>query len=176
MTLPTPPCSDAVSERSTWSADLASIDATAQLARAFAALAQPGLCVLLNGPVGAGKSFFARSVIQTLMAKNGAIEDVPSPTFTLVQTYDLGVLDVWHADLYRLGNPDELIELGLDQAFEAAMCLIEWPDRLGDMRPDAATCLTLTPHPTDYDRRHVEITGPRDLITRLEQAMETSAT
>ena len=150
-------------------------EATAALAQGFAAIAEPGLCVLLDGPVGAGKSFFARSVIQTLMSQNGGVEDVPSPTFTLVQTYELGALDVWHADLYRLTSPDELIELGLEQAFDTALCLIEWPDRLGDLRPEGAIELTLAPDPTDEDRRTVRITAPEHLIDRLKLAIESTA-
>lgn len=150
-------------------------EATAALARAFSTIAAPGLCVLLNGPVGAGKSFFARSVIQTLMQRNGEVEDVPSPTFTLVQTYELGSLDVWHADLYRLTNPDELIELGLEQAFDTALCLIEWPDRLGGLRPDGAIEMTLTPSLSGEDRRDMRITGPEHLIGRLQAAMESTA-
>ncbi|WP_281857431.1 tRNA (adenosine(37)-N6)-threonylcarbamoyltransferase complex ATPase subunit type 1 TsaE [Litoreibacter halocynthiae] len=172
MTSPTPSRHDVDTPRSVWTADLTSQDATATLARAFAAIATPGLCVLLDGPVGVGKSFFARNVIQTLMAQKGALEDVPSPTFTLVQTYELGPLDVWHADLYRLTDAGELIELGLEQAFDTAMCLVEWPDRLGCLRPDGAVELTLTPDPDHEDRRHVRIDGPTDLITRLSSAME----
>ncbi|SHF35278.1 tRNA threonylcarbamoyladenosine biosynthesis protein TsaE [Litoreibacter ascidiaceicola] len=172
MTSPAPSRHKAGAPRSVWTADLASPDATASLAHAFAAIATPGLCVLINGPVGAGKSFFARNVIQTLMAQKGALEDVPSPTFTLVQTYELGPLDVWHADLYRLTDAGELIELGLEQAFDSALCLIEWPDRLGSLRPDGAVELTMTPDPNHQDRRHVRIDGPTDLITRLSSAME----
>ena len=170
-TQPTPSTGTAV-QNLTWVLELASTDATLRLAQAFTTLAGPKLCILLNGPVGAGKSFFARSAIQTLMAQNGAIEDVPSPTFTIVQTYDLPQLEVWHADLYRLTSPDELLELGLEQALEESMCLIEWPDRLGDLQPSDAITLTLTPDQTDHDRRTAEITGPETLVTRLQSALE----
>jgi aminoglycoside/choline kinase family phosphotransferase len=67
---------------------------------------------------------------------------VPSPTFTLVQSYE-GDPDIWHADLYRLSHPDEVVELGLDEAFATAICLVEWPDRLGSHLPDGAIRLTL---------------------------------
>lgn len=101
---------------------------------AFAArlanIAAPGLTVLLDGPVGAGKTELARATIQSLLAKEGRVEDVPSPTFTLVQTYETEAFEIWHADLYRLSNPDELIELGLEAAFQSAFCLVEWPDRM----------------------------------------------
>ncbi|RJE81004.1 tRNA (adenosine(37)-N6)-threonylcarbamoyltransferase complex ATPase subunit type 1 TsaE [Paracoccus sp. JM45] len=108
---------------------------TAALARMLAADLHPGQTVLLDGPVGAGKTHFARAFIR---ARQGDLaEDVPSPTFTLVQTYDdpMGS-QIWHADLYRLTDPSELFELGLDDAMQDAICLIEWPDRLDVTPPD----------------------------------------
>ena len=112
-------------------------DATT-LAQAFATHLEAGDCLLLSGPVGAGKTHFARGIIHAL---TGTTEDVPSPTFTLVQTYDTPKGEVWHADLYRLCHIDELVELGLEDAFESAITLVEWPDRLGTVRP--ARCLEL---------------------------------
>ena len=98
----------------------------------FAGHLRPGDCLLLSGPVGAGKTHFARATIQELLLEE---EDVPSPTFTLVQTYPTRIGEVWHADLYRLGHVDELYELGLEEAFDKAVTLVEWPDRLGELRP-----------------------------------------
>jgi tRNA threonylcarbamoyladenosine biosynthesis protein TsaE len=89
-----------------------------------------GDTVLLSGPIGAGKSHFARAVIRTHL---GAQTEVPSPTFTLVQTYNAFDFEIWHADLYRLTNSAELAELGLDDAMGTALCLIEWPDRMGEI-------------------------------------------
>ncbi|MEP3347130.1 MAG: tRNA (adenosine(37)-N6)-threonylcarbamoyltransferase complex ATPase subunit type 1 TsaE [Litoreibacter sp.] len=172
MTAPATSIRNAPSTLSQWDLDLASPQATSALATALAGLAKAGMCVLLNGPVGAGKSYLARATIQALMVQNGTIEDVPSPTFTLVQCYELGALEVWHADLYRLTNPDELIELGLEQAFEHALSLIEWPDRLGELTPDGAIEITLIPDADDLDRRAAQITGPEPLMSRLKQAME----
>lgn len=114
---------------------LASSDATADLARRLAARLRPGDTLLLEGGIGAGKTHFARSLIQSILAEP---EDVPSPTFTLVQVYDGPQCEVWHSDLYRLSDPDEAIELGLEEAFETAICLIEWPDRLADLIPENA--------------------------------------
>ena len=87
------------------------------------------------------KTHFARSLIQARLAADGAVvEDVPSPTFTLVQTYDVG-FEIWHADLYRLSHPDEAVELGLIDAFDTALCLVEWPEKLGRDRPESALTL-----------------------------------
>lgn len=110
---------------------LADLGATEAWAARCAALAEPGDVFLLSGEIGAGKTTFARSFIQALL---GSDEEVPSPTYTIVQTYD-AEQTIWHADLYRLGGPDEVVELGLDAAFEDAICLVEWPDRLGDLIP-----------------------------------------
>jgi tRNA threonylcarbamoyladenosine biosynthesis protein TsaE len=96
-----------------------------------------GDTLLLQGDLGSGKTHFARALIQSRL---DVPEDVPSPTFTLVQTYHCADAEIWHADLYRLGHGDEAIELGLADAFETAICLVEWPERLGDLAPaDALT-------------------------------------
>lgn len=110
-------------------------DDTRKLADALAPRLQAGDVLLLDGDVGAGKTDLARKIIQSRMVKFDALEDVPSPTFTLVQTYELGGLEYLHADLYRLSHPDETYELGLERGFEQAVCLIEWPDRLGSLAP-----------------------------------------
>ena len=101
---------------------------------------QNGDIVLLKGEIGAGKSHFARSLIQAAMDK---VEDVPSPTFTLVQTYDTIVGSIWHADLYRLSDQSEVFELGLIDAFGNDIVLIEWPDRLGYLEPQDALTVEL---------------------------------
>jgi tRNA threonylcarbamoyladenosine biosynthesis protein TsaE len=118
-------------------------DDTARIATALGAGLGAGDVVLLSGPLGAGKSHFARALIQSRLAALGRMEDVPSPSFTLVQTYDLGDVALWHADLYRLGDVSETIELGLDLAFDEAICLIEWPERLGELTPPDALHLAL---------------------------------
>lgn len=130
---------------------------TSALARMLAATARPGQTILLDGPVGAGKTHFARAFIR---ARQGdAAEDVPSPTFTLVQTYDdpQGT-EIWHADLYRLTDASELEELGLDEALDNAICLIEWPDRMQAL-PDDAWTVALTPM-DDPALRQITLIGP----------------
>ena len=119
---------------------LTSADATTRLASKISTVLIAGDVLLLDGPLGAGKSHFARAVIHDQL---GSDEDVPSPTFTLVQVYETPNFDIWHCDLYRLSDPDAAIELGLDEAFETAACLIEWPSRLGAFIPKKAVTLQL---------------------------------
>lgn len=148
----------------TLSLDLPSEEDTARLGAWFAARLGAGDCILLQGPIGAGKSHFCRALIH---ARLGRMEDVPSPTFTLVQTYQADV-EIWHADLYRLTHPDEVTELGLQDAFASAICLIEWPDRLGKATPKNAIRLTLSAR---GDGRVATIEAPHhpDLIAALKQ-------
>lgn len=112
--------------------ELAGLSATHKLAARLARLAKPGDVLALSGDLGAGKTEFARAFIRTLTDAN---EDVPSPTFTLVQTYVGKSGEIWHFDLYRLTNPDEALELGIEDAFHDAISLIEWPERLGPHLP-----------------------------------------
>lgn len=134
---------------------------TIEFANALAPVLNPGDTLLLDGPIGAGKSTFARALIQ---ARLGRKEDVPSPTFTLVQTYEDQSGDLWHCDLYRLTHPDEAFELGLDEAFLTGICLIEWPDRLGDAAPKDALCLHFLAHD---DQHSVRLHFPEKWAARL---------
>ena len=111
---------------------LPNLAATGCLARVFAEQLAPGDMIGLGGPLGAGKTTFARALIRALGAGE---EEVPSPTFTLVQVYDLPRLTLWHFDLYRLSRPDDVFELGYEDALADAACLVEWPERLGDLLP-----------------------------------------
>jgi tRNA threonylcarbamoyladenosine biosynthesis protein TsaE len=115
-------------------------DDTARLGAWLAARLGAGDCLALSGPIGAGKSHLARALIRARLGNPS--EDVPSPTFTLVQTYAADV-DIWHADLYRLTHPDEVLELGLDEAFARAITLVEWPERMGAALPPDAIALAL---------------------------------
>lgn len=108
--------------------DLPDADATTRLGAALAPLLAPGDAVLLKGPLGMGKSTLARGLIRALTRPD---EDVPSPTFTLVQFYE-SAPPIAHFDLYRLTRPEEAVEIGLDEALDRGAVLIEWPERLGD--------------------------------------------
>lgn len=140
------------------SLELASADETSAFASCLSPLLRAGDTLLLSGPIGAGKTHFARSLIQARLAASGRSEEVPSPTYTLVQTYDDGACELWHADLYRLTTPDEVAELGLDEAFERAIVLVEWPDRLGSMVPAAALVLEFA-HTTEPSRRRLVLSS-----------------
>lgn len=127
--------------------DLRDAAATERLGAALGARLGRGETVLLSGPIGAGKSHLARALIQAATRRAGLpAPEVPSPTYTLVQSYDAGGLEILHADLYRLGDPSELAELGLAEAFGRDLCLVEWPDRLGDLAPPEALLLELAVH------------------------------
>ncbi len=128
--------------------------ATAALAGRIAPLLRPGDAVALWGGLGAGKTTLAREILRAL----GVSEDVPSPTFTLVQTYETPRLTVAHYDLYRLKSPRELDELGFRDALEDGAALVEWPERAPDYLPDETLHLRLS---LDGDARRVRITGPQ---------------
>jgi len=113
-----------------WLADEA---ATHALGARLAARLRVGDCVTLSGPLGVGKTSCARGAIA---AWCGRAEEAPSPTFTLVQIYDGDRGELWHLDLYRLKAPEQAYELGLEEALSEAVCLIEWPERLGALLPE----------------------------------------
>ncbi len=153
--------------------EIASADATAAIAAALAPLLSPGDVLLLDGDVGAGKTHFARALIQARQAATGEVEDVPSPTYTLVQSYHAGPVEIWHADLYRLTGPQDVFELGLADAFEDAICLVEWPDRLETLTPEDALTLHFAMTETPGERRLVcRASAPR-WASVLNAALET---
>lgn len=138
--------------------------ATEALARRLAALVKVGEQLALRGDLGVGKTVFARAFIRALC---GDDTEVPSPTFTLVQTYDAmdGRL-LFHFDLYRLEDPDEALELDIDDAFSEGISMIEWPDRLGYWLPRQVLDVALSYGDNDQ-QRHCLITAPETWEGRL---------
>ncbi len=139
--------------------ELSSPAATRALGGRLAALLRKSDLIALEGELGAGKTELARAVIR---ARAGVPLEVPSPTFTLVQRYELPDLVLTHADLYRLGGPAELDELGLEEALEEGALLVEWPERAGDRLPaDRLTIRLALPDPSRPEHRVVRIeAGP----------------
>ena len=160
----------------TRSLDLVSPTQTAEFAQKLGSYLKGGDVLLLSGEIGAGKTVFARALIQSLQ---DVPEDVPSPSFTLVQIYETPVGEVWHSDLYRLSDPDQCVELGLTDAFETAICIVEWPDRLGDLVPDTALHLefSLPQSETNFDsatedtHRSLKITWKSDSWAQRVEAV-----
>lgn len=125
---------------------LPTLDDTVALGRRLAAGLRAGDALLLEGPLGAGKSALARAILRALLRDPALV--VPSPTFTLVQTYDAPDFAVAHFDLWRLDGPGALTELGWDEARDGVV-IVEWPDRLGDQRPENAQVIALDYGPGD---------------------------
>jgi len=126
--------------------------ATETLGRRLAGLAQPGDVFALEGDLGSGKTTLARAFVRAL---TDATEEVPSPTFTLVQTYDSRLGTIWHFDLYRLEREDEVLELGIEDAFESGISLVEWPARLGPWLPATRLCVRLESDASGVRRAHL---------------------
>lgn len=145
-------------EARTLSLTLGDEAATARLGRRMAPLLGPGDAVFLSGPLGAGKSALARAVITERLGP--AAGDIPSPSYTLVNVYDSCETEIWHADLYRLSDPEELEELGLSDAWTTALVLVEWPEKIGNDRPTRRLELVLAPDSQGGRRLTVTPHGP----------------
>lgn len=113
-----------------------SLDDTKKAAEYFAKFAKPGQCFALYGNLGSGKTTFSQFLIKSLIP---TVEHVASPTFTIIQTYNNGdKLEIWHVDCYRLNDREEFFELGLEEAFETCVTIIEWPEIIADFLPKNA--------------------------------------
>ena len=158
--------------------ELPDLSATQQLGALLADGLAAGDVISLSGPLGAGKSALARAII---VSANPSETDIPSPTFSLVQIYELAdKTPLWHLDLYRIESPEDAMQLGLDDAFVDAVCLIEWPDRLKKFLPK--TTLSVHLCLADGDAlddtagiRFAEITAPPHWANRLQAIIVKSS-
>ncbi len=132
--------------------------ATQALGSDLARLVRPGEVIALFGDLGAGKTTLARSFIRALTTPE---EEVPSPTFTLVQTYPAAPCPIWHFDLYRIADSSEIVELGWDEALQSGISLVEWPERLGQELPREALCVTL--RQTQGESRDALLRGVKEI-------------
>ena len=133
---------------------LSDLSATEALAARLAAMARPGDSILLEGPLGAGKTTFARAFLRA--AADDPTLEVPSPSFTLVQSYETKIGTVFHYDLWRIDGAASLVELGWEDALDAIV-LVEWPDRLGPLRPRDALAIAFRLR--EGETREAELTG-----------------
>lgn len=152
---------NAAAHRTVTIADEAAISA---LARAIAILARPRDVITLAGTLGAGKTAFARAFI----AARGGGAEVPSPTFTLLQVYDTADAAIYHFDLYRLENPEDAFEIGIEDAFADGISLIEWPDRLGRYLPRERLDITINQGTRETERRF-DFAASANWIDRLNE-------
>lgn len=149
--------------------DLPDETATDRLGNDLSRALIKGEVLALHGDLGAGKTSLSRAIVRCLA--DDADLDVPSPTFTLVQSYDTK-LPVAHFDLYRVNDASELDELGLDEALETGVALIEWPERAGDALPANTIQLAISHKGTG---RHVEISGPDEALVRIQRSLDIRA-
>ncbi len=137
-------------------------DETIKLATQLARLAKAGDTFALYGTLGMGKSVFARGFIQSLTKA----EEVPSPTFTLVQSYEAPNFEIYHFDLYRLKSPDEIFELGMEEALYEGVCLIEWPEKMGGYLPKNCFSIQISAHPEGREISIISTSAEK--ISRLQ--------
>lgn len=140
--------------------------ATEQLGQDIAAILHQGMCVHLIGDLGAGKTTLSRSIIRALCCAPSL--DVPSPTYTLIETYEAKALPCAHADLYRLEAPEEVEELGLEDAQADGVVLVEWPNKGGNLVPAPSLTVTIS----GAGERTIEITGEGAALRRLQRSLD----
>jgi len=155
---------------------LPDLQSTQRLGQRLAALARPGDVIALEGDLGAGKTSLARAFIKALSGQPGGAEseEIPSPTFTLVQVYERRPAPVWHFDLYRLERPEDVYELGFEEALAGAISLIEWPRRLGALLPCERLEVELL-FAESSDARRAVVTGHGAWAERLRDLKDTKA-
>ncbi len=136
---------------------------TIEIAKKLAQIAHKGDCFALFGTLGMGKSVLARAFVQNLCG----MEEVPSPTFTLVQLYDAPDFTIYHFDLYRLKSAEEIFELGMEEALYEGVSLIEWPEKMGGYLPKNSFMVKIS---GEQDKRKIEISSTsEEKISRLQK-------
>lgn len=149
---------------------LADQNATEEFARRLAAHASAGDVIALHGDLGMGKSVFCRSFIRALTTPD---EEVPSPTFTLVQQYDSAAGEIYHYDFYRLEQPDDSLEVGIEESFVDGINLIEWPSKLGSYLPWDCLHITLALGEDEGDSRTLTLESDGPILERLTAGLTT---
>lgn len=139
---------------------------TNQIAQRLAQIARPGDVIALHGDLGVGKSVFSRAFIRALTSPD---EEVPSPTFTLVQIYDTARGELYHFDMYRLDAPEDGLELGTEEAFADGISLIEWPSKLGLYLPWDCLNIHISHNEADETARYFELSSQGRWIDRLKE-------
>ncbi len=134
----------------------------AKMAAELADNLEVGNVLLLRGNLGAGKTVFARGLLRAMTGQPDL--EVPSPTFTLVQTYDTARGSVWHFDLYRLKDSEEIYELGWEEALAGGIVLVEWPERLGSLKPARHLDIIISAVENEPQQRQIEIINYSRLI------------
>ena len=142
---------------------------TSALAAKLALIARKGDVFALYGTLGMGKSVMARSFVQELCGD----EEVPSPTFTLVQLYDAPEYTIYHFDLYRLKSAEEIFELGMEDALYDGVCLIEWPEKMAQYLP--RNCIKITITPNNEERIITISSADEQKLTRIKEALGLNA-
>ena len=151
----------------TFSVSLPTPAETETLGKVLAKFCVPGVHFCLEGPLGVGKSTLARVMIEQAC---GPQDDIPSPTFTLVQPYQAYAgHEIWHMDLYRLAVAEDALALGIEEAFFEATCLIEWPDRLAGYVPSSAMIISLSI--AGDTSREADISAPHSYETQLASVL-----
>ena len=141
---------------------------TRRLGNRLAAILGAGDLLCISGPLGAGKSELCRAIIRAKLESNHL--EVPSPSYTLVNVYDHPDVQVWHADLYRIGDESELAEIGLEDAIDTAIVLVEWPERWPDL---PARRLDIVIRPLEGDAREISLTPAGPGWTHLTELQST---
>ena len=153
-------------------------EALSNLGRKLSTYVKEGVVFSLSGKLGSGKTTLARAIIRNACNNVG---DIPSPTFNLVQSYEVVAgFEIWHLDLYRIESPEDAMQLGLDDAFVDAVCLIEWPDRLEKFLPKSALSVHLCQADGDdlddaVGIRFAKITAPPRWADRLKAIIVKSS-